>query len=269
MKIARLVAAITFAGLVAFPANGLQAQVEDQDRNQVQQERQGEGDLAVVYTMVVEPEHLSAFEEALAEHARWRLEQGDPWNWDVYQVASGEDLGRYYARAPSLTWAEMDDYDADFGPRAGDHFTTNVGPYVRSLSSMVTRLHEDAMTMPDDLAGMEILAVTVFEVEPGEMDAFWRAADEVHDTFGRDGSRSNYTFHSSVVGAAVPQVHLVTFHDGWADLETVEPAVAQRLVDEGEVETTRGLGPHEHLSTRFPARDNMILRYRMDLSVRR
>lgn len=283
MNIVRLVSAVMFAGILAiptFPAHEAQAQDTSGDRGRSQVENrdagqaqpQVEGELAMLYEMIVDPDRLGEFEQALSEHARWRVEQGDPWQWEVYEVAAGEKLGRYIARAPELSWEDFDSYDAGFGPRGADHFNSTVGPHLASISNMVTRMHPDAMNLPQDMGvmqAMDLLAVTAFELEPGDMERFQTAMMDLHQGGAPGQEPSYYTFHSTVTGTPSSQVHFVTFHEGWADLGPSDPMVAQRLTDEGQVDGARGLDAHRNLMMRFPASEHMIVRLRPDLSVMR
>ena len=49
-----------------------------------------------------------AFEMAIKEHIAWRKANGETWQWDVYQVAVGPNVGDYGIRSANHTYADID-----------------------------------------------------------------------------------------------------------------------------------------------------------------
>ncbi len=224
-----------------------------------------EGDLAMLYEMEVKTGSGPEFEQALAEHARWRTEQGDPWAWEVYQVAVGDNLGTYYARAPERSWADFDAYDADFGPRAGDHFNQTVGPHIRSITNLITRIHSDAMRVPEEPVEFQIFSVYLYRIKAGMAQQFWGTVEQIHEAINQADHPVHYAFHSVAAGGSGMEVHLVTLHQNWADMEEPEPSLMQVVQNAyGEEEAAELFN---RFSDTVSSIDNMVLRYRPDLSV--
>ena len=97
--------------------------------------------IAMTYTLTPKAGSGAGFETALKRHMEWRVDNGDPWVWEIYQVATGDDLGAYVARSPGHTWADIDAYEAsDFQPAAEAHFGATVGPLMASESSTISVL---------------------------------------------------------------------------------------------------------------------------------
>ncbi|MCG8605518.1 hypothetical protein MJD09_11035 [bacterium] len=66
--------------------------------------------LAKMYHVKVKAGYGAQFETALKQHVEWRKAEGDPWTWNVYQVANGMNLGDFIFRSGDHTWADMDSY---------------------------------------------------------------------------------------------------------------------------------------------------------------
>lgn len=229
--------------------------------------RAQEQDLAVMYEMVPEVSEPAEFEQALAEHARWRRDQGDPWTWDIYQVVTGDNLGTFYARAPQRAWADLDAYDAGFGPRGAEHFNRTVGPHLRDLTSIITRGRPDVSSLPEDPSQMQLFSVIVYRLKPGTMQEFWEVVGRFHEAIVRAEVPVHYGFDSVVAGGSGPEVHLVVMHPDWADFREPEPNVGQALRDAYGEEEAAALG--ERFSGLVDSVQNMVVRYRPDLSVGR
>lgn len=99
---------------------------------------QAQGNLADVWTLVPKPGVGQGFEAALRDHMQWRTEAGDPWQWSVYTVETGPDVGAYVVRSSNHSWADFDAYDAGFGPEAGLRVAASFGDMIESAEHQIT-----------------------------------------------------------------------------------------------------------------------------------
>ena len=95
------------------------------------------------YTVTPKPGMVAQFEVALREHARWRAENGDPWDWNVSMHETGEDFGAYSIFSGGHSWADLDAYDAGFAPQGLVHWNATVAPLVESLSSAIGTTNQE------------------------------------------------------------------------------------------------------------------------------
>lgn len=252
MGVVRSCAAVLVAGLFVLVAGQGHAQ---------------EQDLAVLYQFEPRTAAIAEMEQAIAEHARWRAAEGDPWIWDVYQVVTGDNLGTYFARSPSRAWADLDSYDAGFGPRGGAHFNETVAPHLRSNSSMITRLRADEARLPEEPGEMRLFSVAMYQIKAGQMSEFWEVVGQFHQAIEQADVPVYYSFHSVVAGGTGPEIHLVTLHRNWADFEQPDPTVMQALQQAYGEEGAAELG--QRFSDTIESGKHMVLRLRPDLSVGR
>lgn len=252
MTAARLFVTVLVAGFLALTATESHAQ--DQD-------------FAILYRLVPEAGTAAAFDAAIAEHAQWRRDEGDSWIWDLYQVVMGNDLGTYFARSPGHAWADIDAYDAGFGPRGGAHFERTVGPHLADNSNMITRARDEVLRLPEDPGEMRLFWLTVYRVKPGQMSEFWELVGQYHEAIVQADVPIHYSIHGVVAGGSGPEVHLVGLHRNWADFEMPDPNIYQALRDAYGEEEAEEIG--RRFADTIESMENMVLRYRPDLSVGR
>ena len=69
----------------------------------------------------------------------FRKAQGDPWDWQIYQVVVGDDVGDFYAASWNHTWEDFDSYDAfEGGEILSAHFQATVGPTLEDMTTVIT-----------------------------------------------------------------------------------------------------------------------------------
>ncbi len=126
------------------------------------------------YTVTPKPGMVAQFEVALREHARWRAENGDPWDWNVSQLETGENLGTYFIRSGGHSWADFDAYDAGFAQQGLVHWNATVAPLVESLSSAIGTTDQELSKPPPEGTAYAFVNITRFYLRPGRGQEFNR-----------------------------------------------------------------------------------------------
>ena len=179
----------------------------------------GQSDLATIYEMTPRIGHVSATMEALAEHSAWRAENGDPWNWDIFQVVSGDKYGTFYARSGQHMWADFDSYALD---GALQHFEQTVSPHLASESNIMTSGDTTHVNMPEWGAEAPYYWLVDYYIVPGEYETFMKAVGLFHEAITESGHPSYYYFAGVVTGGDGVDVQLAMPAQSMADFAPAE-----------------------------------------------
>lgn len=207
-----------------------------------------------------------AVAEAIRAHTQYRDALGDPWDWDVYEVAVGEDTGKYYAASWNHTWADFDAYEAwPNGAAASAHFQATVAPLLEKISNEVTRANPEIAKLPSDPSYVPTLInVTDFYLMPGKQMAFSQALAKIHEAIVAADMPFYYSSDSREVGGSGPVYAIAGWGQRWADFvdpdTSMEEVMVQHYGEEEAMEIFTSFGESIHHWESF------VVRYRQDLS---
>ena len=137
--------------------------------------------LAEMWMMTIKPGHGPEFNKALAEHVKFRSENGDPRDWQTYTPLLGEELNRAGVRYCCFNWADLDSY-REWGKnneKVGEHFDKHVAPHVDHYAHYFETMHWNNSHWADSADGATLYAVTEFHVKPGHGADFRAARDKL------------------------------------------------------------------------------------------
>lgn len=221
--------------------------------------------LAQVYKITPEQGAESGLEAALQEHANWREENGDPWQWEVYQVVQGDNYGTYVLRSSNHTWKDFDRYRQGFGPKGFQHYQATVAPMVASTKAYIAETDTSHTHWPEDPSGYTLFEVTSYRLKPGHGEEFF----EAHETFFKavtQETEDRYIGTIDVVnGAEDDYVRLVFPHEEWADFKSPERSVSDIVEEVHGEEKAQEL--FDQFTNSFRSYYDEVARYRPDLSV--
>ncbi len=154
-------------------------------------------------------------EEAMRAHIRFRVDNGDPWSWNVYRVVGGEIDGARYVRSANHTWADVQAYaDSEFVAKALDHWNATVHPFVDSYVTSIANYHPDISQWPEG-ALFKYYRVFTYHLEPGTLVEFKAAVKAITDVLIEAEWDNTWAFTEHLTGD-LPAVSLVIPEDGWA-----------------------------------------------------
>jgi len=221
--------------------------------------------IARVYVMTPAPGQQQAFEKALTAHAQWRKQAGDPWNWSVYEVVDGENVGTFVVRSGGHTWADLDAYDAGFEQQGTPRFNSDVGPLLAHMTSSTTQEDTALARLPKDEARYGLIHLTHYHVKPEHGQAFHALLAKIHKAIVDSDWPAYYAFASAVSGPDGQDVIMAGFHGSWADFAEPDPAFDKMLADKyGEEEAGKMM---ETFGESVWGWDSVTLRLRPDMSV--
>lgn len=137
--------------------------------------------LAEIWMVTIKDGHGSEFNKALAEHMKFRSENGDPRDWQAYRPLLGEELNRIGLRSCCFNWADLDTY-REWGKnnkKVGEHFDKHVAPHVDRFAHYFETMHWNNSHWADSADGASLFAVTEFKVKPGHGAEFSAARDKL------------------------------------------------------------------------------------------
>ena len=211
----RLIWSVVFTLFVAATGQVLLAQ--DADDN-----------IARIYVVHVKSGQGMAFEAAFRAHMEWRKQQGDPWDWSVYQVVNGENLGDYFIRSGSHSWADLDAYE-DFLVKAAPHLWASIGSVIESVDTYITATDQDTIRLPKDFSKVNYIAYSFYHLSMAEMFGFQDSIKKVHEAIGQSNWPAHYAWTETVNGGSGPTMTRVDFHENWASMQEPEKDFFQML----------------------------------------
>ena len=223
-------------------------------------------DIARWWEFTPKAETSAGFEEALKAHMEYRASLGDPWTWEVFEVAVGEDVGTFQVGSWGHTWADFDAYEAwDGATAAGAHFGATVSPLLEDMTSTVTQDNAQiTRPPPDPNAAPNLVNVTTFYLNPGQISAFNENLMKFHEAIGKAELPFYYASSSLVAGGRGPTFTIVGFADNWAGFADPDPGMEQAMMEMYGEEEAMEIFSAFGESYRFV--ETFIARHRTDLS---
>ena len=218
--------------------------------------------LSLHYDVKVKPGMVAAFEAATKQHLQWRADHGDPWQWQVYQVAVGPRVGEYAFRSNGHHWDHFDAYDAWSGP-ATAHFMANVMPYVESVSNTIDVMEMDVWRIPEDMSGHELFTVSLYHLKPHKGMVFDETVKKIHAAIVEHDYPIHYALMYNAVGGPDHIAAFVSPMKSWAEMQGPEQEMGAFMA--------KAFGPEEAgklfeaFMTSFHHSESMVVRLRTDL----
>ena len=217
---------------------------------------------AQIFEMVPIFGHTQMVENALAEHVAWRIEQGDPWAWDVFQVVVGDNMNTFYARSGNHAWVDFDAYMIEGAP---EHFEQTVMPHLQSFSSMITAV-DTTNVYWDPERTLTLYSIAFYDLIPEKQRTFNEALGKVSTVIRESGFDGIHAFEWILAGGdGVTDVMGVFPQENWADFEEPDPNMMQIMIAEHGEETTMQI--FSDFLSAVRSVKNRVLLHRTDLSV--
>jgi hypothetical protein len=190
-----------------------------------------QGSLADVWVMTVKPANQQAFEEAFKEHAAYRKEQGEAFEWDVYTPVTGESFDMYVIQACCFSWADLDKreaWEADT-PEITQNWATTAAQYVENYAHFYDDYDMSNSHWPEGGNSPPYVGVTDYFIKPGHGSKFAAAKAKLSQIAINQGwAQEHHWAWSNRVGGS-PTVSIVVPFDSFADMADDEVSFAEFL----------------------------------------
>jgi len=222
--------------------------------------------LAEIWVMTPEAGNGAGFVEAFRSHMEFRKTQNDPWSWQMWEVAIGEDVGDFWAISVGHDWADFDAFqDSDFAQVAGSHFGATVAPLVGEVSSYIVRGDTTVAHYPTD-PGYEVnlINMVTFHMMPGKAMAFNEAMAKTHEAIVGADLPLYYAASVPVIGGKADTYSIAIFGDKWADFAEPDPTMWEVMTDMYGMEEATAI--FTAMGEATERTESSMLRFRGDLS---
>jgi len=223
-------------------------------------------ELAQIWKFTPEMGQGPAFEGALRGHMEFRKAQGDPWDWQIYEVVVGEDVGDFYAASWNHTWEDFDAYDAfEGGAILSAHFQATAGPTLEDMTTVITDGSQGIKKLPEDPNyEINLVNVTDFYLLPGKQASFNEALMKFDEAIKGANVPFYYTSDVPVAGGSGPVYSIAGLSSSWAEFADPDPSMEQVMMEAyGEDEAMKIFTA---FSEAIHHTENFVVRYRADLS---
>ena len=221
--------------------------------------------LAKVYYVKVKAGESGAFQTALKQHAQWRMDNGDPWSWNIYQVINGKNMGDFIIRSGGHSWADFDSYQ-DFNAKGSAEFGKNVSPYIESITSNINAMDTTNVNWYPNNDEVNLVQVYAYKLKPGQGTAFYKAISEYGKAIKKENRKDYYGLIWSVNGGSELVAELVFPYKNWAEMEGPKEQwrdFTKRVLGEEKAKMV-----HDEFTNSYSDVYGFIVQLRRDLSVK-
>jgi hypothetical protein len=216
-----------------------------------------------VYVNTVKPGMTKQFEEGRKRHMEWHKKQNDTWQWEMWEVLTGDHAGSYLSVTFGHTYQDLDTWEQKLGAADTADVETNMAPYLASTTGSIWMLEKDSSRLWTGQMP-KMAEVSHFLLKPGKEADFEDSIKKTNDAINKSNWPPHYAWFSLVDGGEQPHYVLVYYMNGWADFAEPQPSF--------DVMMEKAVGKHdaEALTHEF---DNSIhkewsetIRFRSELS---
>jgi hypothetical protein len=221
------------------------------------------GDVAMVGTITAKDGEYEKLEKALKTHYQWHRDQKDDYSWFVWEVITGDHVGRFVLGSFGHHWKDLD-ARTSFDKADDADFFANVLPWASSVSFGYYAMIPEASRPTSAKEPAAMSQVTYFFVKPAGLSEFNDALKEIKTAL----DKANYPVHSNwyrlVSGGEGPLYVLATARNSFADFEPLDKSL--------EAVLTEAYGAPKAVALLHAIRANTvrvyseILRYRPDIA---
>jgi hypothetical protein len=225
-----------------------------------------QGSLAELWVMTVSPANQQVFEEAFKEHAAFRKEQGEGFNWDVFTPVTGDSLSVYAIRACCFSWADLDmaqKWEADT-PEVMQNWASTAGKYVESYAHYYDDFDFSNSHWPEGGDSPPYVGVTDYFVKPGHGSKFSSAKAKVSQIAINQGWGEDHHWAWSNRVGGKPVASIVVPFDSFEDMADDEVSFADFLNEHLGAEGTEAV--FSEFSDAIRGSSYSIWRHRADLT---
>ena len=200
------------------------------------------------------------------KHMEYHRKKGDPWQWEVHQISSGENTGDFTIGTFEHKWSDFDNIPVSGLEDAAD-WKKNAGPYTESMeTSYIVELPTHSVTPPKGTPPAKLAMVVKVYAKPEKSEEYVNAVGKLPAAIAKADSDLQYYF-SRVVTAGRHPVFLVWWvHKSWASIG--RPRGLPEMLDDTYGRTESNAIMDVLSKTSFYSTNFTILTYREDLSYR-
>ncbi|GAA4886972.1 hypothetical protein [Ferrimonas pelagia] len=227
---------------------------------------QADESLADMWFVTPNPGQSDQFEQALKTHLRFRQQNEDPRQWQVFVQVLGDQMDTYVIRNCCFGWDEIDGYRAwSVEQQAGAHWQETVAPLVATISHNYSSLDVANSHWPQDTSDYHYFGVTQYQIRPGHAAGVQSDVKALSEQAKAMEWPYHWSWSRPVAGA--PSLMLVIPYRDHSAMAPADPNFFEALKQHMNSEK-RAAKLMESWSSHFSATRYDVYRLRQDLSAR-
>lgn len=221
------------------------------------------GTVARVFFVKPKAGMVQQFEEALKRHQNWHRQQNDTWDWDTWQIESGERFGQYVIGTFGHSWEDFD-AKAEFAVADRADALANHGQFAESVNSGFYLFRADVSRPPEGEWPDALAWVVYVHLNIGREAEFNYQMKRVTEAINKTSWPRRYLWFELISGGEHPTLVRVHLYSNWAGFKPPEKSFPAMLE---EAYGRQGAEAHLDLDRKaVHCVRTEIMRYRPDLS---
>ncbi len=221
------------------------------------------GTIASTWIMWVKHGQAQKFENAVKDHAAWRKNAGEAFNWSIYQPVVGSDLGYYVIRSDGHHWKDIDaNATWEQQQQAGAQFGKQVEPYVQRMEHYFEQddsKHSHWTASKD----YRYFGVSHYQFKPGSGATANAAMDKIQKAV--TDAKWPYSYAISDVIGGAGGINIVEPMKSYADMADPDPSMMKILTESLGSKHAAKSAMHDFGSS-IQSHNYTVYVYRKDLS---
>ena len=219
--------------------------------------------LTDVWVVKVNVNDRQAFESTLKKHMQYRVDAGDPKQWNVYTQVIGEQMNEYILRSCCTNWNKIADYNAwAANSKTGQHWAKTVRKYTIEGNHYYSEIDSDNSSW-DNSKNFKYFSVDTLSPKAGEGFALRESIKKISDAAKTMQWSESWTWLTRIGGAA--QIKLVVGHESYADMMPAEKSFFVQLSEQMQ-DKAKAQNLLETYAKHFAKSEYAVYVHRLDLS---
>lgn len=194
----------------------------------VAEEDKEPGRLVDAWFVEAKAEAGDAFWKALKEHAQWRRDNGDPWQWSFYVAVTGNVGDKVTIRSGGHRIEDLDAYqNSEFSKKASEHWDQNVHPHVKSYYRSFSTRDSELYDWPE--GDYKLFWVYTMDLKPGHGRDFREGLKVIREARDAAGVSNPHSWSWSTTGSRVNRVSYVAARANWDGFNQPEDSLMDVL----------------------------------------
>lgn len=202
--------------------------------------------------------------EGAKKHMEFHRQKGDPWEWHVWQISSGEHVGDFVIGSFEHKWSDFDNMPVSEQEDMANWKAT-LEAYTESENiKYITDMPEHSVPPAKGTPPSKLLTLTTVYAKPEKVSDYMNAVSKIPEALAKAESKTKYYFSRVVAGGRQPAFLVWFINESWASMAPSGTPFRKMLEDAyGPTEADSIL---DSLANASYGSSTTILSYRSDLS---
>jgi hypothetical protein len=218
-----------------------------------------------VHINKVKPGMTAQYEQGRTKHMAWHKSQNDSWNWDTFEITTGEHTGDYLISSCGHAWTDFDAREK-FNVADGQNANATMGASMagETMSYYVLRSELSSISKPGTPLPA-YFSVVFFHLKPEGVMDFRNAVSQVNEAFTKTNTPHVPSYWYTLAnGGSGPEMVLVQERKSIGEMAPASPKTLDEMMKEAY--SDQGATIMMTLRKSYYRSESELLHYRPDLS---